>query len=128
MDFGGGDEIRFERIGKAGIVTLTRPKALNALTHRMVKALSAGADRLGGGHAASRSSSSRPRAGRSPPAATFWRSTRPGRRASGSTEFFADEYRLNAQIDRFKKPYVSLIDGIVHGRRRRHLRAMARTG
>ena len=41
MDFGGGDEIRFERTGKAGIVTLARPKALNTLTHRMVKALSA---------------------------------------------------------------------------------------
>ncbi|EHK56316.1 enoyl-CoA hydratase/isomerase family protein, partial [Allomesorhizobium alhagi] len=41
MDFGGGDEIRFERSGKAGIVTLTRPKALNAVTHRMVRALSA---------------------------------------------------------------------------------------
>ena len=40
MDFGGGDQIRFERLGKAGIVTLTRPDALNALTHRMVKALS----------------------------------------------------------------------------------------
>ena len=40
MDFGGGDEIRFERIGFAGVVTLTRPQALNALTHRMIKALS----------------------------------------------------------------------------------------
>ncbi|MBN9269058.1 MAG: enoyl-CoA hydratase/isomerase family protein, partial [Mesorhizobium sp.] len=39
MDFGGGDEIRFERIGRAGVVTLTRPKALNALTHGMVRAL-----------------------------------------------------------------------------------------
>ena len=39
MDFGGGDEIRFERVGKAGVVTLTRPKALNALTHKMVRAL-----------------------------------------------------------------------------------------
>ena len=35
MDFGGGDEIRFERVGKAGVVTLTRPDALNALTHPM---------------------------------------------------------------------------------------------
>ena len=41
MDFGGGDEIRFERSGLAGVVTLTRPAALNALTHRMVKALTA---------------------------------------------------------------------------------------
>ncbi|TIT77135.1 MAG: enoyl-CoA hydratase/isomerase family protein, partial [Mesorhizobium sp.] len=39
MDFGGGDEIRFERLGKAGVVTLTRPQALNAVTHRMVGAL-----------------------------------------------------------------------------------------
>jgi enoyl-CoA hydratase len=39
MDFGGGDEIRFERLGRAGIVTLTRPRALNAVTHRMVGAL-----------------------------------------------------------------------------------------
>ncbi len=40
MDFGGGDQIRFERMGMAGLVTLTRPKALNALTHGMVAALS----------------------------------------------------------------------------------------
>ena len=35
MDFGGGDDIRFERIGKAGVVTLTRPKAFltNKLGH-----------------------------------------------------------------------------------------------
>jgi enoyl-CoA hydratase/carnithine racemase len=114
MDFGGGDEIRFERSGKAGIVTLTRPKALNALTRRMVNALSA--------------------------ALTAWEDDRgvevvilkaEGRAfcAGGDilavykawqegqqlTEFFAEEYRLNAQIDRFKKPYVSLIDGICMG-------------
>ena len=40
MDFGGGEEIRFERRGKAGLVTLTRPKALNAVSHSMVLALS----------------------------------------------------------------------------------------
>ena len=32
-----------------------------------------------------------------------------------AVEFFADEYRLNVQIDRFRKPYVSLIDGICMG-------------
>jgi enoyl-CoA hydratase len=114
MDFGGGDQIRFERLGVAGIVTLTRPDALNALTHRMVRALSA--------------------------ALTAWESD-PGvqvviLKAEGRafcaggdimdvynarqegrqlTEFFADEYRLNAQIDRFRKPYVSLIDGTCMG-------------
>ena len=114
MDFGGGDQIRFERTGKAGIVTLTRPKALNALTHRMVKALSA--------------------------ALTAWEDDRgvevvilkaegrafcaggdileiyeAGRAGKHPTEFFADEYRLNAQINRFRKPYISLIDGICMG-------------
>ncbi len=39
VDFGGGDEIRFEHVGKAGLVTLMRPNALNAVTHGMVRAL-----------------------------------------------------------------------------------------
>lgn len=39
IDFGGGSEIGFERKGKAGIVTLTRASALNALTHNMILAL-----------------------------------------------------------------------------------------
>jgi enoyl-CoA hydratase/carnithine racemase len=115
MDFGGGDEIRFERIGRAGVVTLTRPKALNALSHGMVEALAkalaaweedpavalvvvkgegrafcAGGDIMQVYQARA--------AGRPPPAG-----------------FFADEYRLNAHIQRFKKPYVALIDGIVMG-------------
>ncbi|TIX13382.1 MAG: enoyl-CoA hydratase/isomerase family protein, partial [Mesorhizobium sp.] len=114
MDFGGGDEIRFERLGRAGVVTLTRPQALNAVTHAMVKALgkaleawerddgvdvvivkaegrafSAGGDILHIYEAG--------RAGRPP------------------VDFFADEYRLNARINAFRKPYVALIDGIVMG-------------
>jgi enoyl-CoA hydratase len=114
MDFGGGDEIRFERHGLAGIVTLTRPKALNAVTHGMVNALSK--------------------------ALTAWEADRSvaavivkaegrafsaggdiqhiydaGRAGHPAVEFFADEYRLNAQIARFPKPYVALIDGIVMG-------------
>ena len=38
-----------------------------------------------------------------------------GRAGKPPVDFFADEYRLNAQIARFSKPYVSLIDGIVMG-------------
>src|SRR5690348_16776061 len=105
MDFGGGDEVRFERIGRAGVITLTRPASLNALTHRMVLAMAAalrawhgdpdvalvviqGEDRAfcaGGDLLAVH-------------------------RAGGSTpelvQFFADEYRLNAMIKGFPKPYV----------------------
>ncbi|MEP9371528.1 enoyl-CoA hydratase/isomerase family protein [Mesorhizobium sp. KR1-2] len=114
MDFGGGDEIRFERLGKAGVVTLTRPKALNALTHGMVQALAR--------------------------ALTAWEADpavalvvvkaegrafcaggdildiyNAGRAGNPPVEFFVDEYRLNAAIARFPKPYVALIDGIVMG-------------
>lgn len=114
MDFGGDDEIRFERSGAAGVVTLTRPQALNALTHKMVLALSR--------------------------ALTAWQVDRDvalvvlkaegrafcaggdilkvyeaGRLGNPPIDFFADEYRLNAQIARFPKPYISLIDGIVMG-------------
>ena len=39
------DEILFERRGAAGLVTLNRPKALNAVTHGMVRALRAELDR-----------------------------------------------------------------------------------
>src|SRR5262250_2600193 len=39
------DDILFERRGAAGLVTLNRPKALNAVTHGMVRALRAELDR-----------------------------------------------------------------------------------
>jgi enoyl-CoA hydratase/carnithine racemase len=115
MDFGGGDEIRFERTGHAGVVTLTRPKALNALSHGMVNAL---AKALAAWEA--------------DPAVALVLVKGEGRafcaggdimqvyqaRANGTpppADFFADEYRLNAHIQRYKKPYVALIDGIVMG-------------
>lgn len=113
-DFGGGQDMRFERLGKAGVVTLTRPKALNAVNHVMVNALakalaawekddavelvvvkgegrafSAGGDIL-----------------------DIYEAGRAGKPPIG---FFADEYRLNAAIARFPKPYIALIDGIVMG-------------
>lgn len=115
MDFGGGDDIRFERIGRAGVVTLTRPKALNALSHDMVTALARALDAWeeddavalvlvkGEGRAFCAGGDimqvyEARRAGAEPPAG-----------------FFSDEYRMNARIERYRKPYVALIDGIVMG-------------
>ncbi|WP_309086093.1 enoyl-CoA hydratase/isomerase family protein [Chelativorans sp.] len=112
-DFGSGGEILFERRGAAGVITLNRPAALNALNHRMILALSRAlaaweADddiRLvvikGEGRAFSAGGDILDvyRAG-------------PGK---ASPAFFADEYRLNAHIACFKKPYVALTDGIVMG-------------
>jgi enoyl-CoA hydratase len=111
------NDILFERCGGAGLVTLNRPKALNAVTHAMVRALHAQlrfwADdatvtrvivNAAGGRAFSAGGDLRDvyelgRAGRYEEALAFWR----------------DEYRLNAAIKRYPKPYVALIDGIVMG-------------
>ncbi len=110
-------EILFDRKGVAGIVTLNRPGALNALTHNMVRLVAAKLDawkadaavtrvvvRAQGERAFSAGGDLREvtewgRAGRYQEALVFWR----------------DEYLLNAAIKRYPKPYVALIDGIVMG-------------
>src|SRR5256885_1947960 len=110
-------DILFERRGVAGIVTLNRPQALNAVTHGMVRALARQLDawatdaavtrviiRAAGDRAFSAGGDIRAlyelgRAGRQTEMLTFWR----------------DEYPLNTAIKRYPKPYVALIDGIVMG-------------
>lgn len=110
-------ELIVERRGEAGIVTLNRPAALNAITHGMVatlatvlaawaedtsvsrvivkaageKAFSAGGD--------IRALYELIKTGRSDRALAFWR----------------EEYALNQLIKRYPKPYVALVDGIVMG-------------
>ncbi|MGE0280017.1 MAG: enoyl-CoA hydratase/isomerase family protein [Rhizobiaceae bacterium] len=112
MDFGGGADVRFERMGAVGLIIMTRPNALNALTHGMVKAMSRALDHWesdatvamvvikGEGRAFS--------AGGDLMAIYNNRQDPPA-------DFFADEYRLNARIEGYPKPYVALIDGIVMG-------------
>src|SRR3954452_897245 len=110
-------EILFERRGAAGIVTLNRPKALNAVTHGMVRALAqqlhtwegdaavtrviieAAGERAFSAGGDIRALYELGRAGRQSEMLTFWR----------------DEYPLNACIKGYPKPYVALIDGIVMG-------------
>ena len=110
-------EILFERRGAAGLITLNRPKALNAVTHAMVRALGAQLDAWADdpaitrvviaaapGRAFSAGGDIRAltdlgKAGRHDEALQFWR----------------DEYPLNAAIKNYRKPYVALIDGIVMG-------------
>ena len=114
MDFGGGDQIRFERLGKAGVVTLTRPKALNAVTHRLIRALQAALDAWKAD--ADVEAVVVKAEGRAFSAGgdiiDIYEAGRAGRPPVG---FFADEYRLNAAIADFGKPYVALVDGIVMG-------------
>jgi enoyl-CoA hydratase len=109
-------EILFTRVGRAGIATLNRPQALNALNRAMCVALHrqlidwagdpaiervivegagerafcAGGDVVGLYHAGK----------------------------SGSAEwegFFHDEYRMNQAIAHYPKPYVALLDGVTMG-------------
>ncbi len=99
-----------------GLISLNRPKAINSLTHPMVSAISqaltewrdddaltavvvSGAGERGlcaGGDIVQ-----------------VYNSARGDHRIASS--FWWDEYRMNAQIARFPKPYVALMDGIVMG-------------
>jgi len=117
MQQAGEPEILFDRKGAAGLVTLNRPAALNALTHHMVRELSKRLDewkrddaltrvviRAQGERAFCAGGDLREvtewgRAGRYEEALVFWR----------------DEYLLNAAVKRYPKPYVALVDGIVMG-------------
>ena len=113
-DFGGADEIAFERQGRAGIVTLTRLKALNALTQRMVSALAAALDAWRDDAAVElvivRAEGRAFCAGGD--IVDVYKAGLEGRLL---VDFFADEYRLNAAIESYPKPYVALINGIVMG-------------
>ncbi|WP_208435828.1 enoyl-CoA hydratase/isomerase family protein [Bartonella phoceensis] len=113
IDFGAGNDIYFMKEGRAGIIKLTRPLALNALNQRMVfafqkalntwetddtvscvlvegegRAFCAGGDVVEIYHM---------------------------KKKASSYQYFSSEYRLNASIKRFPKPYISFLNGIWMG-------------
>jgi enoyl-CoA hydratase len=110
-------EVLFAEQGSLGRITLNRPKAINALTHGMIRAIDAalsaweenaaikvilidGAGERGfcaGGDIRS-----------------LYEGSKSGDFAPGDL-FFRDEYRLNARIAAFPKPFVAFMDGIVMG-------------
>jgi enoyl-CoA hydratase len=110
-------EILFDRKGVAGIVTLNRPAALNALTHNMVRLLAAKLTEWKNDAAVTRvvicANGERAfSAGGDLREVTEWGRT--GRHKEALV-FWRDEYLLNAAIKRYPKPYVALIDGIAMG-------------
>ncbi len=111
------DDILFEKRGKAGFVTLNRPKALNALTLGMVRAMTGQLDAWADDPAVERIVIE----GAGDKAFCAGGDIRSiyDAKLAGETEglsaFFRDEYLLNARIKAFPKPYVSLINGIVMG-------------
>lgn len=109
-------EILIREEGRAGFLTLNRPKALNALTHAMIGTLEA--------HYLKWASAAR--------IYGVILEAVPGRGFCGGgdirsttqtidtdfkavAQFFRDEYQHNWTLERFTKPNVSLIDGIVMG-------------
>src|SRR6187455_754213 len=110
-------EILFDRRGTAGLVTLNRPQALNAVTLGMVRAFTRQLKEW-----------------RDDPAITRVMLTAAGGRAFSAggdiralydagtagrhdemLAFYGEEYVLNTMIKSYPKPYVALIDGIVMG-------------
>lgn len=111
------EEIRFERRGRLGVVTLDRPSALNALSQEMVQRLSlqlvAWKD--------------------DPAVAAVLVKAVPGRAfcaggdvrvvadllrergVAAAAPFFREEYRCNWRVHRFPKPYIACLDGITMG-------------
>ncbi len=110
-------EILFERRGRLGIVTLNRPKALNALTLAMIRdfdpKLREWAHDQGVQAVVIRGSGEKAFCAGGDVRAVY----EAGRRGTDvlTYEFFFEEYRLNRRIHRYHKPYIALIDGIAMG-------------
>ena len=114
------DGIRFETTGRLGLVTLDRPKAMNALTHGMLRGLS---DALDAWERDDRIQTVAIRAGEGQAFCSggdiriLYHAGLAAKRGEGALplDYFADEYRLVHRVGTYPKPYVALIDGIVMG-------------
>ncbi|CAM5435215.1 enoyl-CoA hydratase/isomerase family protein [Frigidibacter albus] len=111
------EDLHIRTEGRAGRITLTRPKALNALSHPMALALEAAIDLW-----------------RDDPAvdllildaegerafcaggdiAEVYRAGKAGDDAAGR-DFWRDEYRMNAKLAEYPKPIIALMQGFVMG-------------
>ncbi|TMJ92351.1 MAG: enoyl-CoA hydratase/isomerase family protein [Alphaproteobacteria bacterium] len=111
------DDLLFERRGAAGLVTLNRPHALNAVSLAMVRKLTRQLAEW----------EREPRVSRVIIASNDARAFSAGGdlralydlgrtgRYDEALGYFREEYALNARIKHYPKPYVALIDGIVMG-------------
>jgi enoyl-CoA hydratase len=108
-------DILFERKGKLGLITMNRPKALNALTHEMSLAL----DRQLKAWDHDRKVETVAIVGAGDRAFCAGGDIRAlyqsGPQGELTREFYWNEYRMNRRIFRYAKPYVALMDGITMG-------------
>ncbi|MDD7834738.1 enoyl-CoA hydratase/isomerase family protein [Paenarthrobacter sp. AB444] len=109
-------DVLFERRGHLGIVTLNRPKAVNALNAGMVTAmleqLLAWADDESVATVLVQGAGDRGLCAGGDIVAIYKDMLHGG---SETADFWADEYRLNALIANYPKPYVAFMDGLVLG-------------
>lgn len=110
-------DILVETRGSLGLLTLNRPQALNALNDAMVDGIQAALDAFLA-DAAIRQVAIRATGGKAFCAGGDIRLMhelgQTGRHEE-ALDFWAREYRLNAFIHSYPKPYIALIDGIVMG-------------
>jgi len=110
------EEILFEQAGAWGVITLNRPKALNALTPGMVVAMKTQLDAWASD--ASIHAVMIKGAGEKSFCAggdIRWLHDTARDDIDGACDFFREEYTNNAAVFHFPKPYVAMIDGIVMG-------------
>lgn len=102
---------------RAGRITFTRPQALNALTHEMAVAIHRALDDWRGDDSVALviidAEGDRAFCAGGDIAAVY-HAGRAGDHAVGQ-DFFADEYRMNAEIADFAKPIVAFMQGFVMG-------------
>ncbi len=108
-----GTDIHFERRGRAGVITLDRQSALNAVSDSMVQSIAAMLDEWEHDDAVERVVI-RATPGRAFSAGGDIRALYDARTAP-DLSFFAREYALNVRIAEYPKPYVALINGIAMG-------------
>lgn len=112
-----GPEVVFDRRGRLALVTLNRPRSINALTHAMVTETLGALERWesdpGVGVVAIVGAGERGLCAGGDIVGLY----RDALRGDGSAaaDFWFDEYHLNARIARYAKPVVAVQDGIVLG-------------
>ena len=111
------DDLNIRKTGRAGRITFTRPKALNALSHEMARTIHRALD---GWHDDADvalviidAEGDRAFCAGGDIAAVY-RAGLAGEHAAGQ-RFFADEYRMNAAIADYPKPIVAFMQGFVMG-------------
>ncbi|KAI7808487.1 3-hydroxyisobutyryl-CoA hydrolase, mitochondrial [Triplophysa rosa] len=111
-----GSEVLFEKVGNAGVITLNRPKALNALNLTMIRHIFPQLKKW------DKDSETdiviiKGAGGKAFCAGGDIRAVTEAGKAGDSLaqDFFREEYILNNAIGTYQKPYVALIDGITMG-------------